>query len=267
MKMTLFLSLFLVSVTLTARPADAAEKRVLLCFPGGPGNTADAQPIVDKFLTKLAELAGWDKASGTYFNDMSACKKAFGSAPGPQVMMVPLDVYLASRGQWKLTPVATLKNEEASGRFHLVAKSGTTLADLKGKRVLTGLRASGRFLSKVAFDGKVDVETHFTLTRKRSGFGAVKRVARGRAEAAILDDNQYRALKDLPFAKDLSAVLSGPELPGAIVAGVGSSPSKLAPALAKVCTSAPALCKDMRITGFGTCDTAKLATLEKQLAP
>ncbi len=256
----------LAAAAIPAQRAHGADTRVLLCFPGGPGSTADAQPVVDRFLTKLAALAGWSAATGAYYNDMATCRAQMKAAPA-SVVIVPLDIYLASHTAWKLTPVSTLKNEETAARYHVVGKAGTTLDSLKGQAVLTGLKEGARFLSKIGFHGKVDVSTDFKLERTRSALRAAKNVAKGKAVAAILNDNQLKSCQKTPRFKDLVPLVSGPELPGAIVAGVGSAPPKLAAALKTVCTDDAKLCKDMRIKGFVAVDTKQLVTLQGLLAP
>ncbi|MFT7621305.1 MAG: hypothetical protein ACI9WU_000466 [Myxococcota bacterium] len=258
--------LIALSVLFFAQTASASDARFLLCFPGGPGSTADAQPVVDKFLGKLASLTGWSGATGTYMNDLADCARQFEAAP-PTVVMVPLHVYLAKRTAWKLAAVSTMQNKETSGRYHIVAKKGATLESLKGQKLATGLKADARFFSRVAFANKVDVATHFEMSKTRSALRAVKNVAKGKVAAALVDDVQLSALDGLPMAKDLAPVLSGPALPGAIVAAVSGDQAKLAGALETLCSKDAALCKEMRITGFSRVDTNQLSELEKQLAP
>lgn len=249
---------------LVATPAAAESKRILLCFPGGPGSTADAQPVVDRFLGKIAGLAGWDSATGAYYNDMSACAAEMKKGAA-DVVIVPLDIYLKERAAWKLAPIATLENKETSGQYHLIAKEGATLASLKGKKLVTGLKCDEAFLGKVAFAGKLST-SDYAFERERSPLRAIKNVAKGQADAAILDDNQKRALEGKPMGEGIVVVVSGPELPGAIVAGAGTVPSGLSDALAKVCQDSADLCNEMRIKGFGKVDAGRLAELEQQLS-
>ena len=254
----------LVAITLLAAPAALAETRVLLCFPGGPGTTEQAQPVVDQFLSKLAAQAGWDKASGAYYNDMARCAAEI-KAGKADVAMIPLDVYLAQRGAWKLAPVAKLANKETAGQYHIVAKKGATLDSIKGQQLSTGLKASDSFLTRVALESRVDVSKDFKVKRRRSALKSVKDVAKGKAAAALLDDVAQKALDGLPMAKDLVTVLSGPELPGAIVAGVGSTPSKLGEALLSLCTAHRSTCDEMRVKSFKKVDVTRLTELEKKL--
>ncbi len=242
----------------------SATTKVLLCFPGGPGSTADAQPIVDRFLAKVSTLAGWSGAAGAYHNHLGKCATQF-AADKPSVVIVPLHLYLAKRAAWNLSPVSTLQNKETSGQYHLVAKKGATLDSLKGQKLVTGLKADPAFFSKVAFAGKVDFASHFEFSPQRSALRAIKNVAKGKAAAVLLDDVQQRSLEGLPMAKELATLISGEKLPGAIVATVGAMDGKLHGALAGVCKSDAALCKEMRITGFSTVDAKQLTNLEQRL--
>ena len=85
----------LIAMSFTAQSASATSAHVLLCFPGGPGSTEQAQPIVDEFLAHLAVLAGWDNVNGSYINNMRECRAAMKTDTPATVVMVPLDLYLA----------------------------------------------------------------------------------------------------------------------------------------------------------------------------
>ncbi len=243
--------------------ASATDVKFLLCFPGGPGSTADAQPVVDAFLKALAGQAGWGSASGTYTNDLAQCQSGAG---GAGVVVLPLDLYLQQHTAWRLTPVATLTNKETASRYHVVTKKGTTLDALKGKPVSTAIPASDAFLSRVGFDGKLDVSKDIALSRVRTALKALKDLDKGVVSAVLLDDVQQKALAGLPFAASLETVLSGAALPGAIVASVGAVQG-LGPALTGLCSKATKVCDDMRITGFQPIDAAALAALGKKLTP
>ena len=250
---------------LVTSTANAKTTHLLLCFPGGPGSTEQAQPIVDEFIGHLAALAGLSDVSGTYINNMRNCKAAMKAEAGASVIMVPLSVYLGERANWKLSAVATLQNKETAGSYHIVAQPGTTLEALKSQVVQSGLKESDGFLSKVAFKGQVDVGSAFTFERTRSARKAVKNVVKGKASAAILNDVQFNALKSSPKYSKLVSILAGPSLPGAIVADVGGSNTSLSAALMRICQEKKDACNKMRITGFTTVDAQQLIGLEKSL--
>jgi hypothetical protein len=256
--------LLVVAFALGASSVLAADTRVVLCFPGGPGSTTDAQPTVDRFLARLDKEMGWKSSKGKYFNSMAACRNAYKDL-APTMVMVPLHVYLSTRAAWKLTPVAILQNKETSGQFHILTKNAACQNCLTGATVSTGLQVSDRFLSKVAFDGKVAVGKSFTVKRTRSPMRAIKLVVNGKAIAVIVDDVVKRSLEGLPLAQGLRAIVTGPQLPGAVVATVGKAPRKLAAVLTGLCKADRALCKEMRITRFGNVDPARLLALEKKL--
>ncbi|HIA02461.1 MAG TPA: hypothetical protein EYN66_11205 [Myxococcales bacterium] len=262
MKRLLLLLVLIFTLTVTA--ATAGDASVVLCFPGGPGSTADAQPVVDRFMAQLSKEMGWKDAKGVYFNQMSTCKHAY-KDHAATLVMVPLNVYLEVRTSWKLNPIVLMNNKESSGQFHVITKTASCSGCLKGQTVTTGLKMSNNFLSRVAFDGKLQVGKGFTLKRTRSPIRAIKSVLKDKAIAAIVNDAQRRSLKGLPGTEEINTIISGPKLPGAIVASVG----KPAPALKKVllglCKAQKELCKEMRITGFGKVDSARLKSLEEKL--
>jgi len=245
-----------------ATPVSA--ERVLLCFPGGPGSTSAAQKTVNKFLSRLAGPAGWKSATGAYYTDVASCESAF--KKGADVVMIPLHVYLSRQKSWKLVPAATMKNKEASGQFHVYAPKGTSLASLSGKTVTTSLKAGNRFMARVAFSGKLPLGKGISVNRVRSARRAIKNLLKGKAAAAIIDDVQLKSFKGLPLTSGLAAIHSGPALPAAITALVGKGKTtKLTAALTALCKKDRALCKEMRVTGFGPVKPARLKALSKAL--
>lgn len=250
---------------LTVGPAWSQSERMALCFPGGPGSTTSAQPTVDQFLEKLASTAGWKSASGHYYPTLSTCRQQVEGSSPPTVVMVPLDLFLDRQEAWKLQAAVTLVNAETSGQFHVYAKRGLTLDALKGQGVATSLRANSRFLSRVAFAGAIDLDKDVKFERSRSARKAIKKLIKGDVAAVVIDDVQYRSFKGLPLTKELVAIHSGPELPGALVAGLGAVPKGLKSALLAICKKDGKACKDMRITGFGAVPVSQLKAWKEAL--
>jgi hypothetical protein len=254
----------LIGLSTDLRTAHAAQTKVLLCFPGGPGTTQDAQPIVDRFVARLAPLAGWGSAAGRYVNSRAACEREMRA--GYQVLMAPLDVYLERRVQWGLKAASELKTTQTSGQFHVLAKAGVTMASLAGQKVITPLKITPNFLVKIAFPIQAATVRALQISSVRSAYRAIKNVARDKAAAAIINDIQKRSLKGLKMAQGLAVIHSGARLPGALVAGTGGKvPGNLAKALRTLCQQDKKICKDMRLTGFKPVNAALLIRLEKQL--
>ena len=262
--MKLAIQLTLILLATAPRVAFAQDVSFLLCFPGGPGSSTDAKPVVDAFLGALKQSAGWTSVKGDYVNDAATCQAAM-AAGGASVVVLPLDVYLERNTAWKLQPVATLANTETASRYHVLAKKGVTLEALKGQKIASGLAASAGFLGRVGFDGKVDLNGGASFVKARTALKALKDLDKGEVQAAIIDDVQQKALQGLPLAQTLETVLSGPELPGAIVSAVGAPVKGLSEALASVCEKSPKICADMRVNRFAPEDGAVLADLAKKL--
>ena len=180
---------FILGLILVSTPATARDASIVLCFPGGPGSTADAQPVVDRFVAELSKEMGWKDAKGIYLNILSACRNAY-KDHAPTLVMASLDLYLSIKKGWSLKPLVQLNNKSTSGSFHIITKVPDCKDCLNGQTVVTGLKMSEKFLSKVAFDGKINVGKDFTLKRTRSPIRAIKSVVRGKAVAAIVNDTQ-----------------------------------------------------------------------------
>ena len=93
------------------------------------------------------------------------------------------------------------------GHYSLVVKDPAlkSLADLKGKKVSSNHFASPKYVSKVAFDGKTDVEKDFMMVKASAPSKPLKDVEAGRADAALIDDEQLAQMKEI--APDLKVDL------------------------------------------------------------
>jgi len=239
----------------------------VLCIPGGPGSTTDAQPVVDRFLKTLGESVDLGTSVGTYYTDFGSCAQAFKKPATKRIVMIPLNVYLRERKAWRLRALVQVDTAKTSGQYHIVAAKGETLDSLRGKRWVTGLKLEASFLSRVAFDGQVTL-TADGLKHQRSSLSAIKRVAKGRADAVIVDDLQRKSMASLPIAKEMTVVHSGPDLPEAIVAVVGDSKGKkIKKVLLGLCKKHKAMCADLRVTRFRSVTGKQLTELEQKLSP
>ena len=239
----------------------------VLCIPGGPGSTVDAQSVVDRFLNTLRDGTDLGPAAGAYYTDFASCAQALKKPADKRFVMIPLNVYLRERKAWQLRALVQVDTAKTSGQYHVVAPKGETLESLRGKRWVTGLKLKAPFLSRVAFDGRVALAPE-GLKHLRSSLSAIKRVAKGRADVVIVDDLQRKSMASLPIANELVVVHSGPDLPEAIVAVVGASKTKkLKKALLSLCQKHKALCTELRVTRFRAVTDKQLTQLEQKLTP
>ena len=263
----LFGIVLLALVSISASVSAQVSTSFVLCIPGGPGSTADAQPVVDRFLKQVNERVNLGTTEAAYYTDFASCLQQVRKAAANRIVMVPLDVYLRERQAWQLRSVVQVDTAKTSGQYHVVASKGETLASLQGKRWVTGLKLDAPFLSRIALDGAVVLPSD-GFKKVRSSLSAIKRVAKGRADVVIVDDLQRKSMASLPIAKELAVIYSGPDLPEAIVAVAGKTPAKkLKKALLSLCQDHKSLCADLRITRFKSVDDKRLQALEKKLQP
>jgi ABC-type amino acid transport substrate-binding protein len=113
------------------------------------------------------------------------------------------------------------------------------------------------FLSKVVFAGKLDAATHFDLKQTKRPLRAIRKVARGKLDAALVDDVQLQSLKGLPLFAKLSVIYESADVPnlgmvyvkGRAAAG---DVKKFADALANMCQDSEGkkMCETFAVEGF-----------------
>lgn len=243
---------------------------LLICNVGGPGTTRQAQPVVDKFLRRMEKVGGWKakSLSGVYYTRLKDCDRYFADKK-PKMIVTDLATYLERQKDWKLAPLAHM-GSAASTRYHLLVPEGTAknVAALKGKTLVTTLARRPLFLSKIVFGGKIDAATHFKLKRTRRPLKGLRKVARGRAEATVVEELAYKYLGELKLPKKLVSIHKSERLPGLTLSLVGSQPKlskRVLKTLSKLCSGpGKELCKTFRIKSFGRAKKALYRKLAKR---
>ena len=242
---------------------------LLICYVGGPGTAQQARPVLDTFLRHIERAAGWSKGSvgGVFETALPRCEAAIREG-APQMIVTDLPTYLARAKAWKLTPVAHMGAADAK-RYYLLVREGSAakVAALKGKTVVTTLAAQPRFISRIVFGGKLDAAKHFALRASVRPLKGIRAVARGRADATLVDEAAFAHLAELPLPKQLVAVHRSAPLPGLTLAAVKGRASakltkQLVAALPKLCTGpGEKLCRTFAVERF----TAAKAALYRRL--
>jgi len=247
---------------------------LLICNVGGPGTTRQAQPVVDSFLRRLEATGGFEKNSlaGAYFTRQADCDR-YHAAKKPKMIVTDLATYLDKQASWKLVPVAHMGTAKAT-RYHLLVRAGSykALAELKGKKLVTTLARRPRFLSRIIFGGKVDVAKHFALVRTRRPLKGLRKVARGQAEATVVEELAYKYLGELKLPKKLVSIHASQRLPGLTMSFVSSSldadkamKKRVLAVLPMLCKGPGAeLCKTFRINAFGRAKASVYKKLARQ---
>lgn len=195
---------------------------LVVCAPGFPSNTEEAQPMMDELAAALTLGAG--RAAGSiaaaYYPDIDGGLEALREERAA-LALVPLPFYLEYRRQLDLR--ATLQVEQDPEVWSLVA--GTDA--IGAPEALAGWELAGmpgyspRFVRRLVLadwgQPPEDVQIRFA-SRVLS---VLRKAAAGDKVAAVLDRAQTEALPSLPFAADLAVVARSRPLIGTLLCRVG----------------------------------------------
>jgi hypothetical protein len=201
---------------------------LVICAPGYPGTTKEAQPSMDTLASAASKAAGWppERLAAEYHETEDAGVARL-KAPMPSLAMVPLPFYLAHASDLKLTPRAQAveKDGKPEVTWTLVAKKGrvTSAPSLSGFTVVSLAAYAPDFIRNVALAkwGKLPADVTFSATGQV--LSALRKSANGDPVAVLLDTAQAASLQTLPFAAELEVVTVSPPVPGIVVCTVGAS--------------------------------------------
>ena len=204
-----------------AASAAPAKQVIVVCSPGSPGTTEDAQPTLDAFAAAVSAKAGIALAAvydPTEPGGVARIKDA-------GLAIVSLPFLLAHEQALGLHPRldAIQKGRPALERWVLVArKDRVKRADaLAGFTIVSSAAFAPAFVRGVVLGtfGKLPANTK--LVQSSAVLSALRRAANGDPVAVVLDGPQAASLSTLPFGDRLEVVARSPELPAGIVVTVG----------------------------------------------
>lgn len=237
------------------------------------GDSAAAQPFIDKFLRYLEDKLGWPTGeSQGRFHPTRKEALAFIDTEKPGFGLLEPAVYFELRKPKRLEAVAQIESKElVTGRLHLVVKDAAlkSPSDLGGKSLCSTLADQPRYLSRIVFEGKLDAASHFSLQPVRQAIKGVRNVLKGECSATLLDDDMLVAAAKLEGGAELRAISVSPPLPPAVLVAFGKTTAvekkKLVTQLTSMCADpvGQAICQEMRIARFVPVDQKLFADAAK----
>jgi len=220
-------------------PVRANGLAMVVCAPGYPGSTAEAQPAMDGLAAAITAAAGWETAAvrAVYFETEEGGVASLQS-PDVALMLVTLPFFLEHRAELDLRPqlMAVPSGREPLEPWSLVTGAGSVNepADLEGFEIFSLAGHSPRFVRGPALGDWGEVPESVTITFSGAVLSGLRRAAKGENVALLLDAAQTDALERLPFSDQLEVVRSSQNLPVSIVCSVGDrvAPDRLAAILA-----------------------------------
>jgi hypothetical protein len=225
MRLTLLAAALAAGIALEAQAAEAPIALVI-CAPGFPGGTAEAQPTIDSLTTAMAAAAKWGAKdlSGVYYETEKGGLTRLSQADAA-LALVPLPFFLEHEVELKLAArqSAVFKGKpKPIETWTLFAKKGSVAnaAALDGWQIASSVSYSPRFIRGPVLGawGKLPAGVSFTQTNKLLTF--LRKAAGGEKIAVLLGEDDSAAVATLPFAADLEAVYKAPALPIGVIATV-----------------------------------------------
>jgi hypothetical protein len=251
--------------------AAAGPVTLVVCAPGYPGSTVEAQPAMNAFAAAAARAAGWapGELEAVYYETERGALERL-AEPGAALLLAPLPFFLQHRAAYALEPYleAVEKGGEAAEPWTLVAAAGavTRPADLAGFELVSLAGYAPRFVRGPALGSWGELPATVKITFSGAVLSSLRRAASGEKVALLLDHAQAAALPTLPFAAKLAVVTHSAPLPVMVLCAVDTRlPALRVKAmlaalrtLGATPSGAEALA-GLRLTGFVPADTAALA--------
>lgn len=210
---------------LVASVCRGAELTMVVCAPGYPGSTAEAQPAMDGLAGAVADAAGWERGrfGAEYFETEQGGLDRLAAADAG-LGMFTLPFFLEHRAALDLRSVlmAVPEGRRAEEPWTLVAGTGTVKRpqDLDGWTLVSLAGYSEAFVRGPVLGDWGRLPDSVQITFSSGVLTALRRAARGDQVAVLLDAEQAEALPSLPFAGDLEVVHRSRPLPVSVVCSV-----------------------------------------------
>ncbi len=212
---------------------------ILVLKEHGIGSSAQAQPYVDQLVAVAAKKNGWTSAAGKYLRTRKKAK-AYIAAKKPQYGILSLGAFLGMRKKQKLKVIGLADVARAGGsQYYLISKNAANLAECKGKALASDHADHPRFINKVVFGGKFSL-SDFTVIKTRRPVQTIKKVARGKAVCALIDDAQLAELPHVRGATGIRSVWKSKTMPPMVIVAFPTASAaeraKFKASLSSICT-------------------------------
>ena len=191
---------------------------LVVCAPGSPGSTAEAQPSMDALSAALARSAHVPPDSlGAVYEETEQGGLRRLAQKDAGLLLATLPFFLAHEKELRLVPRLSAMPQAGQPleRWSLVTEKGHP-PSLEGYTVLSTAGYSKRFVRAMApkLPRTVEIEPLAAV------LSALRKAADGEKVAVLLDGAQSASMSTLPFASSLSVLDQSPPVPVALVATV-----------------------------------------------
>jgi hypothetical protein len=221
------LTIILLAALASAQGAAAQGKVFLvLCSPGSPGSTGEAQPTLDAFASTLEHAAAWSPSTfgAIYFETLDAGLQRL-SQKDAALALVPPPFYFEYATRLSLhARLEAVQDSAPDQQYSLVAGKGSVpsasaLADWE----ITGAGGfSPQFVREVVLAGWQPLPPQAHITFSARPLSSLRRSASGEKVAVLVNHEEAAALPSLPFASQLEVLHTSVPLPSGLLCLVGN---------------------------------------------
>ena len=263
----------LLALILLLPRGDPEPVSIVICHPGSPGTTKQAEKTMSAFAGHLQEIADLPEGSVScvFFPEAEPALE-FIRKEKPKVGIFSLSFYLRYREDLHLSPVLqVVRQDKGTQTFHLLVKKDRypDLESLEGKRLVSNHIFDPAFLDRVVLGGKREDFVQAEETRKP--LRVIRKVARGEEDSILVDGKQWETLRKMAGLGDrLVEVHRSRELPTEPVVTIGAGSDR--PEIARVTEAmkkmadtilGKQLCRDLQMNHFRDPDKKAFAEVEK----
>ena len=197
-----------------------SQALLVICSPGSPGSTAEAQPTLDAFASVVEKSAGWPASSlaVVYYAASEAGRERISAEKAASALVSPPFYYefasaLSLQAQLEAVPAAGARED-----YSLVAKKGliSSAASLSGWEITGSAGFSEGFVRQAVLGDWGRLPEDVRITYSATPLSALRKSASGEHVAVLLSREQAGALKTLPFAADLDVLHKSSSFPAGI---------------------------------------------------
>lgn len=279
--MTRQLSLvIIVSCCLWGSHAFAGPRDIVISMSGFLGNTDQAAPVLQKLFRRLETSLGWPAKSidGAYYPDTTS-GLAHLKQDSPGFAVVSHQMYFEHGRAMKMKVIGGMElSEGALSRFHVITKKEggpSSLQELVGRSLSSPHLTETAFVEKILLGGAIKLGPGADAVHPiavRQPLQALRKVHRGQADAALVDEPVVAQLSKLPFGGELHSIHSSAKLPPLPVVALGGSNAAdrgpMTKALLALCegSEGAALCKSMRLSAVRPATAKTFSTIQRQMS-
>ncbi len=197
--------------------AASQPEMIVVCYPGGSVNAADANAAMSSMLRVVERIGHWRENSfdSLFTTKTDECRKQM-AEKNPKFAITSLGLFLALRDQNRLIPLA---QPQLKGRtseiYRVMVEKGQfqNLEELKGKTLGGTVLEEQAFIAKIVFAGNLDPASFFVLKPSNQAIRTLRSLAKGELDAVMLNQQQFDGLASLHLEKPLAVVFTSEEIP------------------------------------------------------